>query len=570
MNPPARRRYLLVCPENLSAREAALAEELARAGELWIVTPGPVDPAGRPPRGARLLSLPGLRRMRGTWQPDFVVHASAPSPVLHWKVWWWKRRRCPAALFGGVPPPSPPTGAGRWRRRAFGWAVDSLDFYLAADEAAAGQLEREGVPRGRISVTGGAGTLPDFLERRRRAEEQSVLWVEEDLSLHSPSTKPLLYSIPYLREQGWDVRGWCLTADETARTGAEIREFPPPPDRLRQFLPYWFFACANLYGIRQTILKGRPPARIVQTVGGAFLGADIAAIHFVNHVWLRKQLALRPRSLKEFAMVAMTLLGVAKDQLQFSNPRCRLFLPVSDSIGEEVRRRCLPGAEVETLANTYDETRFNPSVRQQWREPIRRELGFTETATVFAFASQGHYKRKGFWLALEGLSRLRRREDLPKARGIKFLVVGGLPGTLAKLQAELAAGYPDWKAWVVFVGSQPAVERYLSAADAFLLPSYFEAFCLAEIEAGALGLPLLLTPHPGTEMILQDGVNGLRLSYDPAELTASLADFLVRGLPPFAASPGRALERGAYGRALAALYQRVGSARSDAGLPLRQ
>ena len=353
------------------------------------------------------------------------------------------------------------------------------------------------------------------------------------------------------------MRGWCLTADAVVREGIEIIEFPPAPHFLRLFTPYWFFVLVNLYGICQTVLKGRSPARVVHTVGGAFLGADIAAIHFVNHVWLRKQIELGVRRPKDVAVLGLTLLGACKDQLQFSNPRCRLFLPVSDSIGEEVRRRCLPRAEVRTLANTYDESRFNPAVRQQWREPMRKQLGFDETDTVFSFASQGHYKRKGFWLAVDALARLRRRADVPKAVGARLLIVGGQPHTLARLQTEVAHSYPDWQAWMNFVGSQSAIERYLSAADAFLFPSYFEAFCLAEIENGALGVPLLLTLHPGTEMILRDGVNGLLLSFDPAEIATQIAGFLDKGLPPFAASPGRALTRAEYARTLAGIYHEM-------------
>jgi glycosyltransferase involved in cell wall biosynthesis len=66
----------------------------------------------------------------------------------------------------------------------------------------------------------------------------------------------------------------------------------------------------------------------------------------------------------------------------------------------------------------------------------------------------------------------------------------------------------------------------LSAIDAFLFPSYFEAFCLAEIEAAALSLPLLLTPHFGSEMILKPGENGLSVSFSPDELAEQLWAFL--------------------------------------------
>ena len=558
-NPPPL-LLLLVCPENLSLKEAELARELAASGQVCALVSAP-DRVGAAPPDVRVIGWRALEEMRPDWQPDFVVYASPPLLALHWKTWWWKRRRAPGALLGGfwrLTTTGTNTGQRRWGERL---ALDSLDFWLAEDEASAGELARVGVPRGRLLVTAGRGnkveTVPAFLERRRRAEERSVLWVDDDLSLKSPSTKHLLYSIPHLQALGWEVRGWCLSSDETARDGAEIREFPAAPRRLRLFTPYWFFAVVNLHGVVQTILKGRSPARVVHTVGSAYLGADIAAIHFVHHLWLRKQIELRPRSRKAVLELAWTFLAMLRDQLQYRNPRCRLLLPVSDSIAQAVRKVCRPDMEVAVLPNTYDETRFNPEVRAQWRGPTRRDLGYTEEDAVFCFASQGHYRRKGFWLAVDALSRLRARAEGGAVRRVRLLVVGGSESTLAGVRAELAQSQPGWEGWITFTGTQAQIERYLSAADAFLFPSYFEAFCLAEIENGALGVPLLLTPHPGTEMILRDGVNGWLLPYDPAKIVDKLATFLQNGLPPFAASPGRALTRLEYARELARRYDEI-------------
>ena len=269
-----------------------------------------------------------------------------------------------------------------------------------------------------------------------------------------------------------------------------VRRFPALPGRLGFLTPYWFWLLVNAYGLGRRLRDGRPPARVVQTVGGAYLGADLAAIHFVNHVWWKRQFELGLTDWRGLLGWLWTLPAVVKDELQFRNPRCRLFLPVSDSIAAEVRRRCRRAAGVRVLPNSYDETRFSPEVRARWREETRARLGFTETETVFCFASQGHYRRKGFWLAVGALDRLQRQETPPAASRVRFLVIGGQPHTLARLQTELDARYsPSWREWITFVGRQAEIEGYLAAADAFLFPSYFEAFCLAEIEAGALGLP---------------------------------------------------------------------------------
>lgn len=481
-----------------------------------------------------LTMQPGEQPLPASGWPEVILVAAGAPMAVRRKVARWRRRRCAGALLGGF-----------WRE---GLPAGRFDFFMVGDAQSATRLREGGVHPRRILLAG-AKDAGEFLRGRLAAARRSLLWVEEDVSLRSPSTKHLVTSIPHLLEGGWEITVWSFTADPLDER-VEVQCLPAPPRLLGMFAPYWFWLVANLRGLRRRMESGRREAAVVQTVGGAYLGADIAAIHFVNQLWLYRQLELGLTSLKAMVVFLWTVAGAGKDWLQFCNPRCRVFLPVSDSIAVEVRRRVHRGATVTVLPNSYDETRFNPVVRQQWRDPMRAELGFTPDETVFCFASQGHYQRKGFWLAVEALS---RAAD-PKA---KLLVIGGQPRTLDKLRARLDQSCADWAQWIKFTGTQSAVERYYSAADAFLFPSYFEAFCLAEIEAGALGLPLLLTPHNGTEMILRDGENGLLLSYDLPQLEKTLKQFLACPLPPFQVSPGRAMERARYAAELDAIYTRT-------------
>ena len=495
-------------------------------------------------------------RLRKAPRIELIVLGPGVSTGLAWRVWLWKRCRRPMTLFGGFVRPGPGRPLGSWLEAV-------MDFSLGSGPVAKDVptiSHRRDSHRWRAAPGAGpaeAGAdLARFLTGRLTEEERSVLWVEEDLSLESPSTKHLVIAVPHLIAAGWHLRAWCLHVGPGLDPRVAVRRFPALSRRLGFLTPYWFWLLANAHGLGRRLLDGRPPARVVQTVGGAYLGADLAAIHFVNHVWLRRQLELGLTGWRSLLGWLWTLPAVLKDELQFRNPRCRLFLPVSDSIAGEVRRRCRRAAGVRVLPNSYDETRFSPEVRARWRAETRSRLGFDATEPVFCCASQGQSRRTGFGLAVEALDRLRRGGTPPAACRARFLVVGGHPPTLARLQTELdARHFPSWREWITFVGRQTEVERYLAAADAFLFPSYFEAFCLAEIEAGALGLPLLLTPHPGTEMILRPGENGLLLSYDPTELANQLAGFLSDGLPPFAASPGRGLDRATYGAELAAIYE---------------
>ena len=61
---------------------------------------------------------------------------------------------------------------------------------------------------------------------------------------------------------------------------------------------------------------------------------------------------------------------------------------------------------------------------------------------------------------------------------------------------------------VRFLGEQQDVERVLSCADLFLLPSEFESFGLAALEAMACGVPVISTRTGGLPEVIEHGSTG--------------------------------------------------------------
>ncbi|HEY5892631.1 MAG TPA: glycosyltransferase [Chthoniobacterales bacterium] len=424
-----------------------------------------------------------------------------------------------------------------------------LEFLLAnpLEREALAQRQRDRVLN-RYTNAALATIWGDFILSRLDAERKSVLWVDPHLEYRSPSTKHLLYSIPKLKAEGWEIRAWCARNDEPDEM--ETR-YLPMPNWLGPLQLQGFFLIANAYKQWRRLVLGRKPAALVHSIGAFYLGGDLCAVHFLNGVWFRKQFELGIESWKDIPRLGFTLMGWVMDTLQFRHKDCQVFLPVSEGVAGELRRLVHPEARIEVLPNSYDETRFNPEVRGRWRDGMRTELGYLPQHFVFVFASQGHYRRKGFWLAVESLNQVRKNHP-----DIRFLVVGGSPERLAELRQKLTVVAPDWQNWIYLAGSQSEPEKYLAAADAFLFPSYFEAFCLAEIEAAACGLPLLLTPHHGSEMILQDGVNGLRLSSEPTAMARQIGGLLEKPLPSISAGSGQGLTRTAYASKMELTYAR--------------
>lgn len=175
---------------------------------------------------------------------------------------------------------------------------------------------------------------------------------------------------------------------------------------------------------------------------------------------------------------------------------------------------------IRLVYNGVDTQRFSPDQRLEHREPLRRTLGLREDETAFLFV--GHdFQRKGLATAIRAMGRLVRRKA-----PARLVVVGGRHLNAARRLA-LACGA---ERAVVFVGSVPDPHRYYAAADACVLPTFYDPCSLGVLEAAASGLPNVTTLFNGAGELLTEGVDGYLMD-DPAD-DAQLAAILQRLLDP--------------------------------------
>jgi UDP-glucose:(heptosyl)LPS alpha-1,3-glucosyltransferase len=98
-------------------------------------------------------------------------------------------------------------------------------------------------------------------------------------------------------------------------------------------------------------------------------------------------------------------------------------------------------------------------------------------------------------------------------------VGGGKAGGYVKLSRKCnAAGA------VAFLGSKSDLAPYYAAADALVLPTFYDPCSLSVLEAAAGGLPCVTTRFNGAGELLTDGMDGFVLT-DPAD-DALLSDRL--------------------------------------------
>ena len=69
---------------------------------------------------------------------------------------------------------------------------------------------------------------------------------------------------------------------------------------------------------------------------------------------------------------------------------------------------------------------------------------------------------------------------------------------------------------VVFTGVTQEVEKYYLASDIFAMPSRFDTFGLAVLEAMMAGLPVIISGRVGAKDLIDSGVQGFVLADDPS------------------------------------------------------
>lgn len=137
-------------------------------------------------------------------------------------------------------------------------------------------------------------------------------------------------------------------------------------------------------------------------------------------------------------------------------------------------------------------------------EEVMRKAGKIRVKDVFTFVFVGRIvKDKGINELVAAFKRLQARE--PKTR---LILVGEYEDALDPITPE-ARKEIDNNPYILAVGKQEDVRPWLAASDALVFPSYREGFPNVVIEAGAMGLPSIVTDINGSRKIIQDGVNGL-------------------------------------------------------------
>jgi UDP-glucose:(heptosyl)LPS alpha-1,3-glucosyltransferase len=184
-------------------------------------------------------------------------------------------------------------------------------------------------------------------------------------------------------------------------------------------------------------------------------------------------------------------------------------LAISERVAGQIQRRYqLAPGQLDVIHPGVDTERFRPDVAA--RRLLRAELGLAEGAVAVAFVGSD-WQRKGLASLLEALA------SEPE---LWLLVLGRERRSGAWRARAEALGIGRRTR---FLGWRSDPERVLAAADIFALPTRFDAFANAALEALATGLPLVVSRRAGAAELVVEGKTGSVIDPDDADgLVAAL------------------------------------------------
>jgi UDP-glucose:(heptosyl)LPS alpha-1,3-glucosyltransferase len=265
----------------------------------------------------------------------------------------------------------------------------------------------------------------------------------------------------------------------------------------------------------------------------AYPGADLVSLHGTpRRFWVEE---IQYRRVGLFDRVCDSV-----DRATFHDADRTRFMPVSSLVTQTYRHALGPLPGRWTVVHPgVDNARFDRNGHT--RAAARRRLGIEDDELTLLFVGL-NYDIKGLQLAMDAVALA--TPQLPSGRA-RLLVVGR--GDEARYMAHARSlGIEDQ---VTFVGVvESGLETYYHAADAFIMLSVYETFCMAAFDAMAARLPVIITDRMGICDLVRDGTHGFVVPRDCS--AAQVAERIL-----LLTDPGLRAELGERGRSVAEAHE---------------
>lgn len=230
---------------------------------------------------------------------------------------------------------------------------------------------------------------------------------------------------------------------------------------------------------------------------------DLFTMHGIPHKTWITEVRRKPLSLFDRSMAWV-------EEKALNGSRVPLVLPVSSLVKDELLRVYdIPEPKIRVIHPGVSTDRFSGLNKDMCRREIRELHGLSPNDIIVLFVGM-NFEVKRLELILGSIAGLVGKRNRNSA--MKLLVVGkGREGRYRSLARDLGIVNR-----VVFAGVTNEVEKYYLASDIFAMPSAFDTFGLAVLEAMAAGLPVIITRTVGARDLIDPGVHGFILPENPS------------------------------------------------------
>lgn len=328
-----------------------------------------------------------------------------------------------------------------------------------------------------------------------------------DISLNSLLKGQLRYLSQYFEVVGVAADTGVLQ-QVSEREGVRVVDLP-----MHREISLWA-DCKSLWTLIKLFRRERPDIVHANTPKASLLGMVAAALCRVpNRIYTVTGL--------RFETTQGVLRFVLKTMERITCLCATKVIPEGDGVKSILLRERITRKPMQKVLNGningvdlewYDRTE---SVMQRAAE-VRGDL------TDFTFVFIGRIVRdKGVNELVEAFSRLaNERSD------VRLMLVGRFEDDLDPLPQHTKKQIESNER-ISFVGYQSDVRPYLVASDVLVLPSYREGFPNVVLQAGAMGLPVIVTDVNGSDEAICSGVNGVIVpKYSSEVLYCAMSDMV--------------------------------------------
>jgi UDP-glucose:(heptosyl)LPS alpha-1,3-glucosyltransferase len=248
------------------------------------------------------------------------------------------------------------------------------------------------------------------------------------------------------------------------------------------------FSDSGPFRFAKAVQEARQPEEILFSLDRILRCDCYRAGDGVHKVWLQRRVAHEAgwRGFFRFANRKHAEL-LQLERTLFEKAGARHIIANSQMVRQEIIAEfTYPAKNITVIYNGLPDALFKRKPRS--RDEVRREWGLRENENVLLFAGTG-WDRKGLKYAVQAVERISNRN-------VRLLVAG----------TGKKHSYRSNK--VRFLGPVADMPSLLLATDIFVLPTVYDPFSNACLEALSFGLPVITTATNGFAEIIVSGVHG--------------------------------------------------------------